>query len=45
MIIRAASEQDWPLVYPFFSSIVADGRSLAYLEDPSPEQARPVWME
>jgi len=45
VIIRAAGEQDWPHIYPFWSSIVADGRTYAYPEDLSLEEAQPLWME
>ncbi len=45
MIIREAVEHDWPRIYPFFSSIVAAGRTYAIPEDLSLEDARPWWME
>jgi GNAT superfamily N-acetyltransferase len=45
MEIRPAREDDWPLIYPFFSAIVADGRSYAYPDGLSAEDARPLWME
>jgi hypothetical protein len=32
MIIHAATDRDWPLVYPFFSAIVAGDRAYAYPE-------------
>ena len=44
MIIREAVEQDWPRIYPFFSEIVAAGRTYAYPEDLSLEDARTWWM-
>ncbi|GAC1646554.1 MAG: GNAT family N-acetyltransferase [Chloroflexota bacterium] len=44
-MIRAAGHLDWPRIYTFFSSIVADGRTYAYPEGLSLEEARPVWME
>jgi GNAT superfamily N-acetyltransferase len=44
MIIREAVEQDWPRIYPFFSDIVAAGRTYAYPEDLSLEDARTLWM-
>jgi GNAT superfamily N-acetyltransferase len=44
MIIRAADERDWPRIYPFFSSIVAAGRTYAFPEDLSLEAARSWWM-
>ena len=45
VIIRAADEQDWPRIYPFFSSIVAAGQTYALPENLSLEDARPWWME
>jgi L-amino acid N-acyltransferase YncA len=44
MIIRDATEADWPAIYPFFSGIIAAGRSIAYDEGMSSDQARPYWM-
>ena len=43
--VRPATEQDWPRVFPFFSAIVAAGRTYAYPEGLSSEQARELWME
>jgi GNAT superfamily N-acetyltransferase len=45
VIIRTAVGQDWPRIYPFFSFIVAAGRSYAFPADLSLEDARPWWME
>lgn len=45
MIIRAAHDDDWPLIYPFFSATVAAGETYAYPEGLSLEAARPLWME
>lgn len=45
MIIRTAVEQDWPRIYPFFSAIVATGRTYAIPERLSLEDARWWWME
>jgi L-amino acid N-acyltransferase YncA len=44
-MIRGATEQDWPEIYPFFSSIVAAGRTYAYPENLSLADARAFWME
>jgi GNAT superfamily N-acetyltransferase len=44
-MIREAVEQDWARIYPFFSDIVTAGRTYAYPEDLSFEEARPYWME
>ncbi|GIF95533.1 GNAT family N-acetyltransferase [Catellatospora citrea] len=45
MIIREATGQDWPQIYPFFAEIVAAGETYAFPEGMDPEQARPWWME
>jgi GNAT superfamily N-acetyltransferase len=45
MEIRPARDEDWPLIYPFFGAIVADGRTYAYPDGLSLEAARPLWME
>lgn len=45
MIIRVAAGQDWPCIYPVFSSIVAAGQTYAFPEGLSLEDARPWWME
>ena len=44
MIIREAVESDWARIYPFFSEIVAAGRTYAYPEGLSLEDARGWWM-
>jgi GNAT superfamily N-acetyltransferase len=45
MEIRPAREDDWPLIHPFFSAIVAEGRTYAYPEGLSSDEARALWME
>ena len=45
MIIRTATDEDWPLLYPIFDAVVAEGRTYAYPEGLTAEQARPLWME
>ncbi|MEU8074327.1 GNAT family N-acetyltransferase [Catellatospora citrea] len=45
MIIREATGQDWPQIYPFFTEIVAAGETYAFPEGMDAEQARPWWME
>jgi GNAT superfamily N-acetyltransferase len=45
VIIREALESDWPRIYPFFSEIVAAGRTYAYPEGLSLEDARALWMQ
>lgn len=43
--MRPASERDWPHIYPIFSAIIAEGRTYAYPENLSSEQARTYWMQ
>jgi GNAT superfamily N-acetyltransferase len=43
--IRAATDEDWPRIWPFFAAIVAAGETYAYPEDLTPETARPLWLE
>ncbi|HEX6871151.1 MAG TPA: GNAT family N-acetyltransferase [Micromonosporaceae bacterium] len=45
MLIRVATERDWPHIYPFYAAIMAEGTTYAFPEDQSMEQARPWWME
>jgi GNAT superfamily N-acetyltransferase len=45
MEIRPAREDDWPQIYPTFSAIVAEGRTYAYPEGLSSDEARALWME
>jgi L-amino acid N-acyltransferase YncA len=44
MLIREATSDDWPAIYPIFRDIVAGGRTYAYPEDLSLEQASGIWM-
>jgi L-amino acid N-acyltransferase YncA len=43
--IRPAREDDWPEIFPIFSAIVADGRTYAYPEGLTSDEARGLWME
>ena len=45
MIIRTATDDDWPRVFPLFAAVVAEGRTYAYPEGLTSEQARALWME
>ena len=45
MIIRTATDDDWPLLHPIFAAVVAEGRTYAYPEGLTAEQARPLWLE
>lgn len=44
-MIREAVDEDWPRIYPFFSEIVAAGRTYAYPPGLSLADARSWWME
>jgi GNAT superfamily N-acetyltransferase len=45
MLIRSATDADWPRIWPFFAQIVAAGETYAYPEDLTLETARPLWLE
>ena len=45
MLIRVASIQDWPKIWPFFAEIVKAGETYAYPESLSSDEARALWME
>lgn len=44
MLVRDAVDEDWGQIYPIFAEIVAAGRTYAYPENLSSEQARETWM-
>ena len=43
--IRLASDRDWPLIYPFYAAIMAEGKTYPFPEQQTLEEARPWWME
>jgi len=43
--IRAACDDDWPRIWPFFADIVAAGETYAFPEDLTTETGRGWWME
>ena len=45
MLIRPATAEDWPAIWPFFRDVVAAGETYAYPPDLTPEAARALWME
>ena len=45
MLIRPATDQDWPLIYPIYAAIMAEGKTYAFPENQSMGEARPWWME
>ena len=44
-MIRVAQDADWPAIYPFFREIVAAGRTYAFPEQLTLEQAHGWWMQ
>ncbi|MGH3263282.1 MAG: GNAT family N-acetyltransferase [Trebonia sp.] len=45
MIIRRATAQDWPRIYPIYSAVMAEGKTYAFPERQSLDEARSWWME
>jgi len=45
VIIRRATEQDWPQIYPFYAAIMAEGKTYPFPEGQTLDEARPWWME
>jgi len=45
VIIRAATDDDWPRIWPFFAAIVAAGETYAFPTDLTLDTAQPLWME
>ncbi|MGW0564336.1 N-acetyltransferase family protein [Streptomyces sp. NPDC003016] len=43
MLIREATSEDWPAIWPFFHEIVAAGETLTYPLDLGEEDAREWW--
>ena len=43
--IRPATDQDWPLIYPLYAAIMAEGKTYAFPEHQTLDEARPWWME
>jgi hypothetical protein len=43
--IRRATGQDWPSIYPLYAAIMAEGKTYAFPEGQSLDEARPWWME
>jgi L-amino acid N-acyltransferase YncA len=44
MLIRAATVDDWPAIWPFLHDIVAAGDTYTMPRDLTEEQARALWM-
>src|SRR5947207_10775657 len=45
VIIRRATEQDWPLIYPIYAAIMAEGKTYPFPQGQWLGEARPWWME
>ena len=45
VLIRDAEDRDWPLIYPFFAQIVAEGKTYAFPDGLSLDEARGWWLE
>src|ERR1700726_3315658 len=45
VIIRQAAAQDWPLIYPIYAAVMAEGKTYAFPDGQSLEEARSWWME
>jgi len=43
--IRRATDQDWPLIYPIYAAIMAEGKTYAFPGQQTLAEARPWWME
>ena len=44
MIVREATDADWPQIWPFLAEIVRAGETYTYAPDLTEEQARTLWM-
>ena len=45
MIIRRAAEQEWPLIYPFYAVIMAEGKTYPFPEGQTLDEGLAWWME
>jgi L-amino acid N-acyltransferase YncA len=45
MVIRTATPEDWPQIWPTFEQIVAAGETYAYPDDLTSDQAKALWLE
>lgn len=44
MLIREATDDDWPAMFPIFDAIVSEGKTYAYPEGLSSDDAKALWM-
>jgi L-amino acid N-acyltransferase YncA len=45
IIIRPATDNDWPGIWPIYREVVSEGETYAYPEPPIEVDARSLWME
>ena len=45
MIIRDATAEDWPAIWPFLHAIVAAGDTFSWAPDTTEEEARATWLK
>jgi GNAT superfamily N-acetyltransferase len=45
VIIRTATDQDWPRIYPFYAAIMEEGKTYAAPPGQTLDEAKPWWME
>jgi GNAT superfamily N-acetyltransferase len=45
VLIRRATDADWPRIYPFYAAIMAEGKTYPFPERQTLDEARPWWME
>jgi L-amino acid N-acyltransferase YncA len=43
--IRPVTDQDWPSIYTIYAAIMAEGKTYAFPDGQSLDDARPWWME
>lgn len=44
MLIRTATDDDWPAIFPTYAAVVAEGRTYALPAGQGLDEARPWWM-
>ncbi len=44
MVIRDATDGDWPEIFPIFTAVVDEGKTYAYPENLPSDAARALWM-
>jgi len=44
VLIREATDDDWPAIYPIFDAIVGEGTTYAYPEGLASAEAKSLWM-